>query len=261
MNYIGKKVLVSSIAASVMFGGALYLQDKAFASSAENSSINADQATTETTSSSTGEKSNVDGDTRGHGRGGFRGGNLLSETAEVLGMEQSEIQTQLEAGKTFADIAEGKGLTKEVFLQKLIDLETSKIEERLSEGKLTETQAAEQKEKLSDRLEKAIDSSDIGRGGHGKENGMGHGLGRFGKTKEIAEILGMTEDELKAGLEEGKTLAELAAAKGISEDDLIQKLKDNMTAPLKEWVNEKHAAPDKKAETTDVETKTEADAI
>lgn len=254
MNRIGKKVLVSSIAASVMFGSAMYLQDKAFAASTDNSSMNTEQSTSGNASSSEAVKSSVDGDTRSHGRGGHKGGNLLSETAEVLGIEISEIQTQLEAGKTFADIAEGKGLTKEVFLQKLIDLETSKIEERLSEGKLTDTQAAEQKEKLIDRLGQAIESSDIGRAGHSKKDGIGLGLGRLGKTEEIAGILSMTEDELKAGLKEGKTLAELAAAKGITEADLIQKLKDNMTTSLKEWVNEKHTAPDKKAETIDAET-------
>ncbi len=252
MNHIGKKVLVSSIAASVLLGGGLYVQNNTFAASTDSSTVNTDKNTSGTASSSVDEKSKRDGD-RGRHHGGFRGGNLMSNTAEVLGMEESEIRTQLGAGKTFAEIAEGKGVTKEVFLQKLINKETSKIEERLSEGKLTETQAAEQKEKLSERLSQAIESSDMGREGHGKGKGMGHGPGRFVNPEEIAEILGMTEDDLKAGLQEGKSLAELASAKGISEDDLIQKMKDQMTEPLKEWINEKHTASDKKADTEEAE--------
>lgn len=257
MIYIGKKAIAGSIIASVVLGGAGYQQNNTFAASADTSTKVTDQAASDTAKKEAGDKVREDDNKMGHFRGGFGGGSLIKQTAEVLDLKESDIRTQLEAGKTFAEIAEDKGLTKSAFLQKLIDAETKKIDERKSEGALTDNQAVEQKEKLSDRLEQAIESSDIGRGGHGKESGMDHGMGRFGKTDEIAEILGMTEEKLKEGLEEGKTIAELAAAKGISETDLIQKLKDNMTEPLKQWVNEKHTAPDKKAETT---TETEADA-
>ncbi|KKO54590.1 hypothetical protein [Paenibacillus sp. DMB20] len=245
MNSIGKKIMVGSIAASVVLGGAGYLQNKTFAASAEPSAKTAVQAASDTVKAAVGNKFR-DGREFGHGRGGFGGGNLIKDAAEILSLEESAVRTQLEEGKTLAEIAASKSVSKEAFLQKLIDAETARIQERLSDGTITDAQAAEQKENLSGRLEKAIDQSGIGFGGHGK----GHGMGVFGRLEGVAEILGLTEDELKAGLDDGKSIAELAEAKGMTEEDLIRKLKDNMIEPLKQWVNEKHAAPSDNAGAT-----------
>lgn len=244
MNPISKKVLVSSMAAAIVLGGAGYLQNKTFAAASTDTAAAAaqdGQTGTDTTASDAAK--NREGKWMGHKAGGPRGGSIVKETAEILGLTEADIRTALEAGSTFAEIAEGKGMAQSAFVQKLIELETVKIEELLSEGGITETQAAEWNEGLSDRLTQIVESSDAGLGkGHGKG---GRGFGKFGNPEEIAALLGVSEDELKAGMEEGQSLAEIAAAKGMTEDQLIQKLKDQMTEPLKQWVNEKHTDADK----------------
>lgn len=244
MNPISKKVLVSSMAAAIVLGGAGYLQNKTFAAASTNTAASAaqdGQTGTDTTASDAAK--NREGKWMGHKAGGPRGGSIVKETAEILGLTEADIRTALEEGSTFAEIAEGKGMAQSAFVQKLIELETAKIDERLSDGGITETEAAEWKEGLSDRLTQIVESSDAGLGkGHGKG---GRGFGKFGNPEEIAALLGVSEDELKAGMEEGQSLAEIAAAKGVTEDQLIQKLKDQMTEPLKQWVNEKHTDADK----------------
>ncbi|ACX63072.1 hypothetical protein MHI43_03915 [Paenibacillus sp. FSL H8-0457] len=244
MNPISKKVLVSSMAAAIVLGGAGYLQNKTIAAASTDTAAAAaqdGQTGTDTTASDAAK--NREGKWMGHKAGGPRGGSIVKETAEILGLTEADIRTALEAGSTFAEIAEGKGMAQSAFVQKLIELETVKIEELLSEGGITETQAAEWNEGLSDRLTQIVESSDAGLGkGHGKG---GRGFGKFGNPEEIAALLGVSEDELKAGMEEGQSLAEIAAAKGMTEDQLIQKLKDQMTEPLKQWVNEKHTDADK----------------
>lgn len=244
MNPISKKVLVSSMAAAIVLGGAGYLQNKTFAAASTDTAAAAaqdGQTGTDTTASDAAK--NREGKWMGHKAGGPRGGSIVKETAEILGLTEADIRTALEAGSTFAEIAEGKGMAQSAFVQKLIELETVKIEELLSEGGITETQAAEWNEGLSDRLTQIVESSDAGLGkGHGKG---GRGFGKFGNPEKIAALLGVSEDELKAGMEEGQSLAEIAAAKGMTEDQLIQKLKDQMTEPLKQWVNEKHTDADK----------------
>lgn len=255
MNPISKKVLVSSMAAAIVLGGAGYLQSKAFAATSTDASASvSEDGQTGTGSSAADAGKSRDGNWMDRMGGGPRGGNIVKETAEVLGLTEAEIRTALEAGSTFAEIAEGKGMTQSVFVQKLTELETAKIDERLSEGSITETEAAEWKEGLSDRLTQIVESSEAGFGkGHGKG---GRGFGQFGKPEEIAALLGLSEDELKAEMKEGQSLAEIAAAKGITEDQLIQKLKDQMTEPLKQWVNEKHTNAD---EAADPAADTEAD--
>lgn len=244
MNPISKKVLVSSMAAAIVLGGAGYLQNKTFAAASTDTAASAaqdGQTGTDTTASDAAK--NREGKWMGHKAGGPRGGNIVKETAEILGLTEADIRTAVEAGSTFAEIAEGKGMAQSAFVQKLIELETAKIDERLSDGGITETEAAEWKEGLSDRLTQIVESSDASLGkGHGKG---GRGFGKFGNAEEIAALLGVSEDELKAGMEEGQSLAEIAAAKGVTEDQLIQKLKDQMTEPLKQWVNEKHTDADK----------------
>ncbi|OME88736.1 MULTISPECIES: hypothetical protein [Paenibacillus] len=246
MNPISKKVLVSSMAAAIVLGGAGYLQNKVFAAASTDASTSvSEDGQTGTDSSAADAVKNRAGKWMDRKAGGPRGGNIVKETAEVLGLTEAEIRTALEAGSTFAEIAEGKGMTQSVFVQKLTELETSKIDERLSEGSITETEAAEWKEGLSARLTQMVESSEVGFGkGHGKG---GRGFGKFGNPEEIAALLGLSEDELKVEMKEGQSLAEIAATKGISEDQLVQKLKDQMTEPLKQWINEKHTDADKSA--------------
>lgn len=247
MNPISKKVLASSMAAAIVLGGAGYVQNKVFAATASTdaSTSVSEDGQTGTGSSAADAVKNRNGKWMNHKAGGPRGGNIVKETSEVLGLTEAEIRTALEAGSTFAEIAEGKGMTQSVFVQKLTELETAKIDERLSEGSITETEAAEWKESLSDRLTQIVESREAGFGkGHGKG---GRGFGKFGNPEEIAALLGLSEDELKAEMKEGQSLAEIAASKGITEDQLVQKLKDQMTEPLKQWINEKHTDDDKSA--------------
>ncbi|MGO4790857.1 hypothetical protein AB4124_25950 [Paenibacillus sp. 2KB_20] len=245
MNPISKKVLVSSMAAAIVLGGAGYLQNKVFAAASTDASTSvSEDGQTGTDSSAADAVKNRTGKWMDR-KGGPRCGNIVKESAEVLGLTEAEIRTALEAGSTFAEIAEGKGMTQSVFVQRLTELETSKIDERLSEGSITETEAAEWKEGLSARLTQMVESSEAGFGkGHGKG---GRGFGQFGNPEEIAALLGLSEDELKAEMKEGQSLAEIAASKGIAEDQLVQKLKDQMTEPLKQWINEKHTDVDKSA--------------
>jgi hypothetical protein len=52
--------------------------------------------------------------------------------------------------------------------------------------------------------------------------------------------LSITEQELATQLDAGKSLADIAQDKGISEDQLVNSIKDNMTSELKKFVERKH---------------------
>ncbi|OAS17396.1 hypothetical protein [Paenibacillus oryzisoli] len=244
MKKISKKILAGSLVASFVIGVGLVgaLHNEAFADTVVGNS-------TSTAASKAGQGGKGFND-KGRGqmgdRGGFRGGNVIKETATILGVEESAVQEALKADKTLAAFAVEKGLTKEDYLSKLVAAETAKITAEVTAGKLTQEKADERIKGLSDQLTKQIDSTGFkggfpgGPGGKGGPGGFGGG--HFGNPEVITTILGLTQDELRTELESGKSLVDIATAKGISEDDLISKIKDGMTDSIKKAVEEKGTA-------------------
>jgi polyhydroxyalkanoate synthesis regulator phasin len=100
----------------------------------------------------------------------------------------------------------------------------NRVDEAVDDGRLTQEQA--------DELKERIDADDypllFGRGGHGGPRGFGGfgGFGRhahFGVLATAASFLGMTEAELREELE-NKTLAEIAKEQGKTPAGLVQQL-------------------------------------
>jgi len=178
---------------------------------------------------------------------GFFGGNILKETATILGVEESVIQDELKAGKTLLQVAQEKAsLSEDDLLAKLTAAETTAIDEAVTAGKLTQEQADKQKENLAERLKKEVENARTGKEGPGGRGGFGgeHGKGGmnggfFGNQESLAAILGLTQEELQTQLKDGKSLAEIAEAKGITKDSLISQIKDGMTDQITKWVDSK----------------------
>lgn len=83
----------------------------------------------------------------------------------------------------------------------------------VSDGSLSQAQA--------DEVATTLSTSDALRGGHGGRGGKG--VGRV-STETVAQILGITVDELRTQQQAGQTLAQIADAEGISKADLISEL-------------------------------------
>ncbi|MFC5450750.1 hypothetical protein [Paenibacillus aestuarii] len=178
--------------------------------------------------------------------GGFGGIRLTEQAASVLAVEQSAVDEALHAGKTLAAFAQEKGVSEADFVQKLVAAETTAINAEVTAGKLTQDQADKMLSGLSGRLTKQVENTGpIGRGGHGGPAGPG-GLG-IGNPDTLTTILGVTVDEMRTQLDAGKSIVDIAASKGISEEDLISKIKDSMTDSIKKFVEDKHTRPDGEA--------------
>jgi hypothetical protein len=83
----------------------------------------------------------------GHGRGGFGApggafgfGANLDAAATYLGLTTAEIQSDLQSGKTLADIATAQGKTADGLVSTLVAAETSTLEGLVSAGTLTADQ-------------------------------------------------------------------------------------------------------------------------
>ena len=126
---------------------------------------------------------------------------VIDDAAEQLGVEPSELS----------------GALKEAL--------KNRVDAAVEAGRLTEEQG--------DALKERIDSGDtpllFGGFGH-------HGFGHFADLETAAAYLGLTEAELRAELQDGKTLAEIAKAEGKSVAGLVQALVKDAKARIDEAV-------------------------
>jgi hypothetical protein len=80
----------------------------------------------------------------GPGRGGLHregafGG--LDAAATYLGLTEAQLRTQLESGKSLADVSKAQGKTADGLVQALVDAAKKKLDAAVAAGRLTQTQA------------------------------------------------------------------------------------------------------------------------
>ena len=105
---------------------------------------------------------------RGFGHGG-RGGLDLDTAAGVIGVTTDELRTALEGGKTFAQVAQSKGISQATLVDKLVAAEQTRIAAAVKAGQLTQAQAdaitADLKSRITERVTSTRPAG--GRGHHG----------------------------------------------------------------------------------------------
>jgi len=158
-------------------------------------------------------------------RFGHHGGAALDAAASALDLTSAELRTELEAGKTIAEVAEAAGVDVAEVIDAMIAAATEEID----------ADAAARKRDLETRITDLVNSGGPfdgphDRGGFGpggfNHGGFGHGPGFGAKLDAAAGALGLTEDELRAQIDEGTTLADIAEAEGVD----VQKVIDAMVA-------------------------------
>ena len=113
--------------------------------------------------------------------------------------------------------------------QSRIDL----INQAVSEGKLTREQA----DRMIQGIQNGTGPGRPGMGERGQRPGQpgqwqGQGQRGRGGPQVVADLLGMTPDQLRAELQSGKSLAQIAEAKGVSRDTLKAKILEAQKARL-----------------------------
>ncbi|ARU59663.1 hypothetical protein CBW65_00335 [Tumebacillus avium] len=163
-----------------------------------------------------------------------------TELQTFLGLTEAELHTAQQEGKTLKQIAEGKGITEAKLIEFLQTQQQKKLDQAVTDGKLTQEQADSMKAGLTtERLQEMINSTGKfgfggGKGGHG---GKGDFIMRAG-GEELATFLGLTEEELCTAKQAGKTLAQIAEGKGITQDKLIEFLQTQQQKQLEQAVTD-----------------------
>ncbi len=118
----------------------------------------------------------------GPGRGGPGFGVALDEAAKALGLDLDALRTELQGGKTLAQIASDHG----VDIQKVIDALTAaaktKLDAAVTAGRLTQEQADARLAETTTRLKDLVDQQFPGKGGPGHRGGRPGGKDEGGTT-------------------------------------------------------------------------------
>jgi polyhydroxyalkanoate synthesis regulator phasin len=140
------------------------------------------------------------------------GGIFGPAVASYLGLSESELRTQLEAGKTLAQIAAAQGKSVSGLKDVIYAEAKSKLDQAVANGKVTESEAQTMLADLKSHLDDIVNET-------GPPGGSFQvGVEIFGPA--VAGYLGLSESELRTQLEAGQTLAQIAAAQGRSVDGL-----------------------------------------
>ncbi|MTV49237.1 hypothetical protein GJ688_09630 [Heliobacillus mobilis] len=157
----------------------------------------------------------------GRGHGAFLGGPYekhLEDLAAIFSMDKDALKRELQSGKTILEIAQEKGVSKDDLITKLVSAAQAQIDKAVTDGKLSSDKAAQMKENLKDRITAMVEKKFE----PGKGDFKGSPMGKH--FEGLAAILGMEQSALKTELQSGKTILDIAQAKGISKDDLIAKM-------------------------------------
>jgi hypothetical protein len=108
---------------------------------------------------------------RPEGGPGGRGGPGVDAAAKALGIDASELRTDLQSGKTIADVAKTKGVDLQTVIAALVTEMQSHLADAVSSGRLTQAQADEMKANATERATAMVN----GERPDGPPAGMGPG--------------------------------------------------------------------------------------
>ncbi|GAB4439991.1 MAG: hypothetical protein Fur0044_36540 [Anaerolineae bacterium] len=201
----------------------------------------------------------------GMGPGGMMGGrwggpenSLVTIAAEKLGLTTTELQAELQAGKTIADVAAEKKVEVSTIVDAVVADRTEQLNELVANGQATQEEAdamlALMKANITRRINEAWSGRGFGPGmmdgGMGPGFGMGPGGGRGGMMggrggmmggwggpgnsmmQTVADTLGLTPTELVTELRAGKSVAEVAAEKNVEMATLVNAILTPRTEQL-----------------------------
>ncbi|MZP29789.1 hypothetical protein GTO91_08730 [Heliobacterium undosum] len=189
-------------------------------------------------------------------RGGFKGQDFargFQGVAAIIGIDEAALKTELQSGKTLAEIAQAKGIAKEDLIAKMVAAAQARLDEAVAGGRLSAEEAAQKKETMKQQIEAAVDKKHTDKFVDRADKKFGD----MAKDKagfpgpagqEVADLLKMTQDELKTELKAGKSLAEIAQAKGVAKEDLVAKMVAAAQARLDEAVSNGKITAEKAAQ-------------
>lgn len=88
---------------------------------------------------------------------GMHAGHFLDAAATYLGLTEAELRTQLESGKSLADVAKSQGESVDGLKQAILAGAQTKLDQAVKDGRLTSTQRDQMLADLKSRIDDLVD--------------------------------------------------------------------------------------------------------
>jgi ribosomal protein S20 len=155
-------------------------------------------------------------------------GKGLDAAAQALNLSVDDLRSKLEGDKTLAQVAQEQGVDVQTVIDAMVADATAHIDQAVQEGKLTAEEANERKSNLQERITHVVNE------GKPKGEGRGHGP----KLDAAAKALGVSTDELREQLQDGKTIAQVAEARNVDKQKVIDAMVKDAEEHLDQAVQE-----------------------
>jgi polyhydroxyalkanoate synthesis regulator phasin len=90
------------------------------------------------------------------GPGMFGGGQAV---ADLLGMTPEQIRAELQAGKSLAQIAEAKGVSRDALKAKILETQKARLDAAVAAGRMTAEQAQQAAARMSANVDRMLDAT------------------------------------------------------------------------------------------------------
>lgn len=159
---------------------------------------------------------------------------LIQAVADELGITTDEIVAAAREGQTLALIIEANGGDVEAITANIVQLVTGQINERVTEGMITQERADAMLAQVEERVSEMMDNVPGQRGD--KSGRIRDGLHNL--VDSVSEATGLTGEELRAELQTGKTFNDILTENGVDIEAFTAQLIADAETHLAELVAE-----------------------
>lgn len=138
---------------------------------------------------------------------------LLQDAASAIGISEQTLRTDLQGGKSVAQVATANGKTAQDVINALVTDETSTIDGLVSSGKLTSSQATTLKSHLTQMVTTFVNRT--------RPAGRSSGVGDQAALEAAAKAIGISASQLSSDLVASQTIASVAQAHNVSASAVI----------------------------------------
>ena len=159
------------------------------------------------------------------GRGAPVARTLVNATAEVTGLERSEVVEAIREGNSIAQVAEANGSSSDAVLQAGRENAQERLDEAVANGRITQEQADAALEQFDTSAPEVINDTELADNFERKGRRGQGGQGKLVQT--TAEVSGLTPQDVVEELRNGKSMAQIAEENGSSADEILAELRTN----------------------------------
>jgi lambda repressor-like predicted transcriptional regulator len=174
---------------------------------------------------------------------GWRAYGQADIVAQALGVSVDDLTAALRDGRSVADLAAEKGVALDTVVEALLAPRREALAQAVIDGWITQQRAdtmlANMQENITEQLQETGPLGGMGLGPAGQVlRAERLGWRMHGQADLVAQALGMSVDDLTAALRDGRSVADLAAEKGVALDTVVEAL----LAPRREALAQRVAA-------------------